>query len=98
MKGRSTIVPLMVAVHHWHQFLERKQQVMSVFFDIRKAFNNVPHQALLNKLSSLDIPFILFRCMAHWLSNIKAATCCSWLVVSLHLGSQLSQVSLRALS
>ena len=60
-KGCSTIIPLMVAVHHWHHFLERKQQVLCVCFDIQKAFDSVPHQALLNKLSSLDIPFILLR-------------------------------------
>ena len=68
-KGRSTIIPLMVAVHHWHHFLERKQQVLCVFFDIRKAFNSVPHQALLNKLSSLDVPFILLRWVTSYLTS-----------------------------
>ena len=68
-KGHSTIIPLMVAVHHWHHFLERKQQVLCVFFDIRKAFDSVPHQALLNKLSSLDVPFILLRWLTSYLTS-----------------------------
>jgi len=42
---------------------------MCVFFDIRKAFDSVPHQALLNKLSSLDILFILLR----WLTGYRTS-------------------------
>ena len=85
-KGRSTIVPLMVAVHHWHQFLERKQQVMCVFFDIHKAFDSVPHQALLNKLSSLNIPFILLRWLTGYLTSrlqhvALGGVCSPWLPV-----------------
>ena len=66
--GRSTIIPLLTLVHDWQQSLERKQWVLCVFIDIKKAFNSVPHRALLNKLSSLNIPFIL-----HW-----------WLINYLH--------------
>ena len=85
-KGRSTIVPLMVAVHHSHQFLERKQQVMCVFFDIHKAFDSVPHQALLNKLSSLNIPFILLRWLTGYLTSrlqhvALGGVCSPWLPV-----------------
>ena len=65
-KGRCTIIPLMVAVHHWHHFLERKQ-VLCVFFDIQKEFDSVPHQALLNKLSRLDVPYILLRWVTSYL-------------------------------
>ena len=85
-KGRSTIVPLMVAVHHSHQFLERKQQVMCVFFDIHKAVDSVPHQALLNKLSSLNIPFILLRWLTGYLTSrlqhvALGGVCSPWLPV-----------------
>ena len=37
--------------------------------DIHKAFDSVPHQALLNKLSSLDIPFILLRWLTGYLTS-----------------------------
>ena len=59
------MIPLLTLVHDWQQSLERKQQVLCVFINIKKAFDSVPHQALLNKLSSLNIPFILHR----WLTN-----------------------------
>ena len=39
------------------------------FFDICKAFDSVPHQALLNKPSSLHIPFILLR----WLTGYQTS-------------------------
>jgi len=42
---------------------------MCVFFDIRKAFDSVPHQTLLNKLSSLDTLFILLR----WLTGYRTS-------------------------
>ena len=60
---RSTMIFLLTSVHDRQQSLERKQRVFCVFID--KVFDSVPHQALLNKLSSLDIPFILHR----WLTN-----------------------------
>ena len=63
--GRSTMIPLLTSVHDWQQSLERKQRVLCVFIDIKKAFDSVPHQALLNKLCSLNIPFTLHR----WLTN-----------------------------
>ena len=59
----------MVAVHHWHQFLERKQQVLCVLFDIRKAFDSVPHQALLNKLSTLGVSIILLKWLTSYLTS-----------------------------
>jgi len=63
--GHSTMIPLLTPVHDWQQSLERKQRVLCVFIDIKKAFDSVPHQALLNKFSSLKIPFNLHR----WLTN-----------------------------
>ena len=36
-----------------------------VFIDIKKAFDSVPHQTLLKKVCSLNIPFILHQ----WLTN-----------------------------
>ena len=64
-KGRSTVVPLLLSTHQWHSYLEKKQKVACVFFDIKKAFDSVPQQALLNKLYHLCIPKPLFV----WLTN-----------------------------
>ena len=59
------MIPLLLATHHWHTILEKRSQVGCVFFDLSKAFDTIPHQALLNKLQ-------LFRVSAtilHWIKN-----------------------------
>ena len=45
------------------------QQVACVFLDLRKAFDRVPHQALLNKLHSLQVPGTLTLWLINYLSN-----------------------------
>ena len=57
-KGRSTAVPLLLATHDWHKSLESKHQVACIFFDFNKAFDSVPHQALL-KLYCMQVPSLL---------------------------------------
>ena len=39
-----------------------------MFFDIKKAFDSVPHQALLNRLFTLNLPVHLFRWLTSYLS------------------------------
>ena len=85
------MIPPLTSVHYWQQSLERKQQV---FINIKKAFDSVPHQALLNKLSSLNIPFILHRWLTIYVQGYNVLS----LVVPSPRGSQLSQVFLRGLS
>ena len=41
--GRSTVIPLLLATHHWHTILEKRSQVGCVFFDLSKAFDTIPH-------------------------------------------------------
>ena len=84
--GRSTITPLLIAVHKWHLALEKRQQIGCVFFDLRKAFDSVPHQALLNRLFSLNLPSHLFRWLSHYLNSrlqrvVLSGTVSSWLPV-----------------
>ena len=85
--GRSTITPLLLAIHQWHRSLEDKHCVACVFFDIRKAINSVPHVALLNKLHKLQIPSVIFRWFISYASSqfqrvvVKGSSCSSWLPV-----------------
>ena len=67
--GRSTVMLLLLATHQWHTTLESHKQVACVFFDLRKAFDSVPHQALLNKLHNLQVPGTLLLWLINYLSN-----------------------------
>ena len=67
--GRSTVTPLLLATHRWHSILNNRQNVGCVFFDLKKAFDSIPHQALLNKLFHLGTPTVLLRCLDNYLSH-----------------------------
>ena len=67
--GRSTVMPLLLATHQWRTALESHKQVACVFFDLRKAFDSIPHQALLNKLHNLQVPGTLLLWLVNYLSN-----------------------------
>ena len=66
---RGTVNALLVATHDWHQHLNAGHDVCVVFFDYRKAFDSVPHQALLNKLAALDVHPVLLRWLADYLHS-----------------------------
>ena len=76
-KGRSTVVPLLLATHDWHKSLESKHQVACVIFDFNKAFNSIPHQALLNKLYRMQVPSLLIRWVEDYLSQ-----CFQWVTLN----------------
>ena len=48
--GKSTTTALLSVVNEWYQMLEHGGDIGAIFFDIRKAFDSVPHQPLLDKL------------------------------------------------
>ena len=52
---------LLETAHNWFQLLEDGNEIGAVFFDFRKAFDSVPHRALLSKLESLNLNSMLLR-------------------------------------
>ena len=60
MPRRSTISALCSLTHEWLKELDNGNEICSIFFDLRKAFDSVPHMHLIDKLSSLQLcPHIL---------------------------------------
>ena len=53
--GKSTLASLLAVVHVWLQALESGKEIIAIFYDLRKAFDSVPHAPLLQKLSSTGL-------------------------------------------
>ena len=54
MPRRSTVSALCSLTHDWLKELDSGGEICSVFFDLRKAFDSVPHRYLLDQLSTLN--------------------------------------------
>lgn len=65
----STQDALLTITRDWHQCLTTHHQVAAVFFDIRKAFDSVPHCQVLQSLSDIGISGQLHRWFANYLSG-----------------------------
>ena len=51
----STQDALLTITRDWHQFLSTHRQVAAVFFDVKKAFDSVPHGQLLQSLADIGV-------------------------------------------
>ena len=93
LSRRSTGTALLKVTTDWLQSLENDDSIMTVFFDLRKAFDSVPHQLLLQKLKSIQLnPYI-----SQWISTIYCYVNRElFLMVSHHHGHQSYQESHRA--
>ena len=67
--GRGTGNALVASTCVWHQHFDVGADVCCAFFDFKKAFDSIPHESLLNKLSLLQIHPALFRWLRDYLSS-----------------------------
>ena len=65
----STTGTLLYATHSIYSLLDKHVPVCGIFLDLKKAFDSVPHQPLLNRLSSLPIPLFLINWIHSYLAN-----------------------------
>ena len=71
VKEVYTVTALLSVLHDWHQYLEKEIEICAVFFDLRKAFDMVPHHPLICKLEELGVDHYLLRWISNYLSERK---------------------------
>ena len=69
--GKSTITALLETTHNWFEILETGSEIGAVFFDFKKAFDSVPHRALIGKLEDLQVNQLLVKWIYSYLSDRK---------------------------
>lgn len=69
--GRTTASALTSTLHNALQAMEQGADLGMVFFDLRKAFDSVPHLPLLNKLRDIGIEPYLLQWIAWYLFSRK---------------------------
>ena len=69
LAGKSTVTALLTTTHEWFQRLEEGKEICAVFFDFKKAFDSVPHRALITKLQQMGVPYHLLVWISSYLTN-----------------------------
>ena len=69
MKHRSTVQQLIIFSDLIHNAISRKNYMDVIYFDIKKAFDSVPHDQLLNKIQLLGISGTIYNFLRAYLSN-----------------------------
>ena len=67
--GKSTITSLLSIFHDILQLLEHGADVAHTFFDLRKAFDSVPHLPLLQKLKDIGLEQHVLQWLTSYLSD-----------------------------
>ena len=67
--GSSTQEALLYATNDWHRHMDHGLSVASVFFDLSKAFDRVPHSQLISTLANIGVSGSLLAWFRSYLSN-----------------------------
>ena len=58
-----------MTTYKWSNFLDKGLEVCIVFFDLKKAFDSVPHRALIDKMEGIGLPPLIVRWIADYLTG-----------------------------
>jgi hypothetical protein len=70
MPGKCTMDAIVQVIEDWERAVDEEKTIHAVFFDYAKAFDLVPHQLLLNKISKM-VPEWIVRWVAQYLEDRK---------------------------
>lgn len=68
-KGYSTVTQLVTVTHEFAKALDNNVQVDTIFLDLSKAFDKVPHDKLIQKLKNINLPESLVAWVSRYLMN-----------------------------
>ena len=66
---KSTTAALLNVYNDWSAALDKGKEVCAIFFDLRKAFDSVPHRCLMDKLTFAGLNPYILRWVASCLCN-----------------------------
>ena len=88
LSGRSTTSALLCVIDTWQRHLDSGTEMCSVFLDLQKAFDTVPHRNLLLVLKQMEFHPTLLKWICSYLTsrvtscgkwcNIIWGSCCFW--------------------
>jgi hypothetical protein len=70
-RGSSTEVATIHLLSEVYNQLDKRKQTAVIFIDLTKAFDSIDHGLLLNKLTKLKLPSLLFAVLESYLTNRK---------------------------
>ena len=76
--AKSTVSALLSTTHDWLEEMEAGRDICSVFLDLKKVFDTVPHQSLMEKLVRLNRPKSIHSSVVVQLSYKQATKGCGW--------------------
>ena len=68
--GKSTVQALLTATNDWFHMMESGIEAGAVFFDFTKAFDCVPHKALIEKLPAMGLDGFLIQWITLTISSV----------------------------
>ena len=66
---KSTTAALLDVFNTWAKAVDEGKEVCAIYFDLRKAFDSVPHRSLIDKLETIGLNQYILRWVVYYLSG-----------------------------